>query len=265
MNCPLCNSNNTKLEWAYHKSNIHRYYATDPLYEGNPVDVTKEIDKNINLFECKDCDLRFYDPPITGGYGFYGQLQQFWWYYKKEKPEFDYAKSYINTNDRVLEIGCGEGYFGELIKECDYTGLDPYSQNSKVIKQNIHEHQGIYDVVCGFQVLEHVTDTGEFIKSALRCLKTNGLLILSVPNEDSFLGKIEGWSLNYPPHHVTRFTEQCLKNIANLFNLTFEDLKREPMSDYHRDDLLGEKKYSILDNNINLTIGHTVLVVYRKN
>jgi len=262
MICPLCNRDNTAIYRMYSRSFIHDAYKNDPLFDNNVVDVSEDITDSIDLYRCMNCDIRFFEPLVTGGSNFYKQLQAFPWYYQLVKPEFEFAKKYIIPDDTVLEIGCGEGYFGRMI-EAKYVGLDPYSQNSSVVKQSIQEHKGSYDVVCGFQVLEHVSDTGSFISNALRCLRTNGLLILSVPNEDSFLGNIEGWALNYPPHHVTRFTKQCLENIAHLYKLKLIEIDEEPLLDFHR-SLLDNNKYSIIDSNIDYSIGHTVIAVYKK-
>ena len=262
MICPLCKGNTTAIHKQYSRSFIHDVYKNDPLFDNTTVDVTEDITTDLDLYRCMSCDLRFYEPSITGGSNFYSQLQAFPWYYQLVKPEFEFAKKYIIPDDTVLEIGCGEGYFGRMI-DAKYVGLDPYSQNPSVVKQSIQEHTGSYDVVCGFQVLEHVSDTGSFISNALRCLRTNGLLILSVPNEDSFLGNIEGWALNYPPHHVTKFTKQCLENIAHLYKLKLVEIDEEPLLDFHR-SLLDNNKYSITDHNINYNIGHTVTAVYKK-
>lgn len=273
MTCPLCKGNNTAIHKQYSRGFIHNAYRIDPLFDNQIVedkllcwdtliDVTEDIISDINLYRCNECDLRFYDPPVMGGSNFYSQLQKFKWYYKPDKPEFEFAKKYIRSNDSILEIGCGEGYFGNVIN-ARYTGLDPYSQNLKVVKQSIEEHTGNYDVVCGFQVLEHINTTNSFITNALRCLRNDGVLILSVPNEDSFLGNIEGWSLNYPPHHVTKFTKHCLENIANLFDLKLLELDEEPLDKFHR-SLLNNHRYTIIDSDINYNIGHTVTAVYKK-
>lgn len=262
MLCPLCNSDHVRVLRMYSQDCIEQFYTTDPLFDGIDIDIGQDVTGPVDLYQCLRCELKFYDPLYTGGSYFYSQLQKFPWYYQLHKPEFDYAKAYIKPTDTVLEIGCGAGYFANLI-EGTYTGLDPYSQNPKVVKQSIHEHAGTYDVVCGFQVLEHVVDTGKFVESALACLKPNGLLILSVPSEDSFLGNIEGWALNYPPHHVTRYTNQCLENIARLFNLECVSIYNEPLALFHR-SLLDEGKYYTIDSNINYDLGHTVVAVYRK-
>ncbi|NBP58558.1 methyltransferase domain-containing protein, partial [bacterium] len=166
MQCPLCKGNTTAIHNTYSRSFIHDAYKKDPLFDNTQVDLTEDITSDINLYRCMSCDLRFYEPPVMGGSNFYSQLQSFPWYYQLVKPEFDIAKKYIIPDDKVLEIGCGEGYFGKTIN-ATYTGLDPYSQNPNVLKQSIEEHQGAYDVVCGFQVLEHVSDTNSFLTNAL--------------------------------------------------------------------------------------------------
>jgi len=262
MKCPLCNSDHIHVLYAYSQESIEQFYITDSLFEGIGIDISQDLTGPVDLYQCLQCKLKFYNSTYTGESHFYSQLQKFPWYYQLHKPEFDFVKSYIKSTDSVLEIGCGAGHFASQI-EGMYTGLDPYSQNPQVIKQSIHEHTGTYDVVCGFQVLEHVNDTGKFIQSALSCLRDNGLLILSVPSEDSFLGNIEGWALNYPPHHITRYTNQCLKNIAKLFNLECVTLYNEPLSDFHR-SLLDTNKYRIINSDINYNIGHTVIAIYYK-
>lgn len=262
VHCILCCNDKVILQKRYRKDDIINAYTYDPLFNGIQIDVVEDISCDLNLYRCMDCDLRFYEPSITGNSNFYSKLQVFPWYYQLVKPEFEFTKKYIGADDTVLEIGCGEGYFGSMIGS-NYIGLDPFSKNPKVIKQNIEKHTGIYDVVCGFQVLEHVSDTRSFISNALRCTRRNGLLIISVPNEDSFLGNIEGWALNYPPHHVTRFTKHCLNNIAKLFDLKLITLDEEPLLDFHR-NLLDSNKYSTIDSNINYNIGHTMIAVYKK-
>jgi 2-polyprenyl-3-methyl-5-hydroxy-6-metoxy-1,4-benzoquinol methylase len=47
-------------------------------------------------------------------------------------------------------------------------------------------HPAKYDVVCAFQVLEHVSEIRSFIESSIKALKPGGLLIYSIPSADSF-------------------------------------------------------------------------------
>ena len=75
------------------------------------VDFSYLIKQDFIYYECQNCKLRYYDPPITGDEKFYQELQKFGWYYMDSKKEFEIAKLHINEQDRILEIGSGKGAF----------------------------------------------------------------------------------------------------------------------------------------------------------
>src|SRR5947199_342155 len=41
---------------------------------------------------------------------------------------------------------------------------------------------GRFDVVCGFQILEHVRRVGDLMEPAMRCARPGGRIFVSVPN-----------------------------------------------------------------------------------
>ena len=87
-----------------------------------------------------------------------------------------------------------------------------------------------YDIICSFQVLEHVTEVGEFIDACLKCLKPGGLLIYAVPNNNPFLYKHDKFNvLNLPPHHAGLWNKISLLNIEKFFDLTVINYKVEPI------------------------------------
>ncbi len=196
------------------------------------VDVSRFFkQEQISLCECANCGLLFYNPIILGDGKFYEDLQSYKGYYLEEKSDYTEACKYITENDDVLEVGCGAGFFTNFIKPKSYTGLEfndkaigiAQSKGLNVKKQSLEEHSlentEKYDVVCFFQVLEHVGNPGEFLQSALKCLKKGGKLILAVPAEDSFISKQINLYLNMPPHHASRWKDITLDKIAQLFNL----------------------------------------------
>ena len=73
-----------------------------------------------------------------------------------------------------------------------------------------------------------------FIKSSIRCLKPNGLLILSVPSFDSFSRYTTNFSLDMPPHHVTRWTDKALSNLVKYFDIELLEIIHEPLQLAHR-------------------------------
>ena len=201
--------------------------------------------EEVKFIECTNCNLKFYYPIVSGSQSYYDELSNFPWYYQDEKDEYDFASSYINANDKVLEVGCGEGKFSEKIECKNYTGIE-FSSNAikkaagrgvKVINESIESHaknnHGKYDVVCTFQVLEHVSNINEFLNSCIDCLSENGLLIISVPNNDSYIGKMKNDILNLPPHHVSRWNEKVFRKFPELFNLKLKTIHKERVRDEH--------------------------------
>jgi len=164
------------------------------------VDVSKEFSgiRTLGFYRCLNSGLRFFHPAIVGSESFYEALQQQSWYYLKEKAEYEFALGFISQRDNVLEIGCGRGEFAKKIAAKSYLGLELSSKAQKmaaadgirVLIQPVETHrlqcQQRYDVVCAFQVLEHVANPTAFIEACTCCLKSGGLLILSVPNLDSY-------------------------------------------------------------------------------
>ncbi|QJD31430.1 methyltransferase domain-containing protein [Methylococcus geothermalis] len=112
---------------------------------------------------------------------------------------------------RVLDVGCGEGIFGESIKQLgkaeEVVGieLDQYaaeaarSRLDRVICGDLETFdwdglglaKGAFDyVVCG-DVLEHLKDPWDALRRLSTLLKENGRLIASIPN-------VRHWSVTLP-------------------------------------------------------------------
>ena len=71
-----------------------------------------------------------------------------------------------------------------------------------------------FDVVCAFQVLEHVADPLAFIAEAKARLNPGGLLFIGVPNRESYVGRLRDFPLDMPPHHVMRWSRRALAALA---------------------------------------------------
>jgi SAM-dependent methyltransferase len=201
----------------------------------------------VTLFNCKECDLKWYEPMIAGDAKFYEALQQHDWYYQEQKPEYDFARKNLKEGDHILEVGCGSGAFGKMMPrnttyhglEFNQTALDKATKAGlKVTMESIDNHSfqntNAYDVVCHFQVLEHVTEPLKFLESCVRALKPGGRLIVVVPSEDSFLSVTESLWLNMPPHHLTRWSDNALIFAMKSLKLEKIDIWHEPVADFHK-------------------------------
>ncbi|NIM10841.1 MAG: methyltransferase domain-containing protein [Candidatus Aminicenantes bacterium] len=243
--CPLTQSNNIIVEKELKIDTIIRKYRSS--YN---IDVSKYFHNldNIKICRCLDSGYRFYHPfNLEGDNEFYELLQRkVKFYYMPWKWEHQKALKYIRSGMRVLEVGCARGDFIDKLSErgAICTGLELNQSavvESKKKKLCIHQetiqshstnYSEHYDIVCSFQVMEHVSDIRSFIESQIRVLKKGGKLIVSVPNNDSPLD-LENNQLNQPPHHMGLWNQNSLKNLGMIFKLKLVDIKFEPLQKYH--------------------------------
>lgn len=241
MQCLLCKTERVSKICEIKKDDLIK------LYDKNlKIDCSNLIVRDIEFYQCELCKLKFFYPTITGDQKFYEELAKHDWYYLEEKEEFLFAKKFINPDYKVLEVGCGNGAFASLIKNNYYIGIELndsaikecLNKGIRVEKISIEEysksHQESFDVVVSFQVLEHVQRPREFIESMINCLKPNGVLIISVPNEDSFLKYTKNTVLNMPPHHITRWSYFTMEFLPKLFDINLIQIYQEPLQEYHK-------------------------------
>ena len=175
------------------------------------------------LYECRNCHFRYFDPCISqasmgriyessehlGGrdsvhsdYYEYGDLL------KRTKTLRDFEKGLIllqkglgaPQKPKLFEIGFGSGLFLALAQKKGWhaDGLETSGSNVKLAREKfgITLRQGDlfreqlpdhFDAVAAWDVLEHQNDPHHFLKRLGSLLKPQGLLLVAVPNDLSFL------------------------------------------------------------------------------
>ncbi len=81
--------------------------------------------------------------------------------------------------------------------------------------------------------MEHITKIKDALEASIKAIKPDGRLIISVPNDDSFIKKDPFNLMSMPPHHVGVWNEKLLKNLENLFNIKLKKIYIEPLQSYH--------------------------------
>ncbi|RAX52735.1 hypothetical protein CCY99_07145 [Helicobacter sp. 16-1353] len=61
------------------------------------------------------------------------------------------------------------------------------------------------------------------------------LLIIAIPSQDSFLKDCVNGILNMPPHHISRFSDKTLENIARIFDIKLTQIYHESVQNEHID------------------------------
>lgn len=245
MNCLLCSSHKTISRVICSAESFAELW--DSRFS---IDVRNEISgvSEIIRWTCLSCGLQFYDPQLVGGSDFYEQLQEKKVY--KYKWEHKVAKSYVKEGESLLDIGCGSGEFIQSLSGIPGVKCLGLEFNTKAIE--LAKANGVnvvnldlyvlaksklesFDVICLFQVLEHVPDPRRFVETCVSLLKPGGKFIIAVPNGDSFIKHMPRHLLNMPPHHISVFGKKIMKIIESLFDIKLEYLRCEPLKVYHRD------------------------------
>lgn len=217
-------------------------------YHKTGIDVTEYFENipEVLVAECELSGFRFYAPEEAMGQGeFYQRLSDSRGseYYPAARWEHKQALHYFKPDNKVLEIGPGHLAFARLLKEAGVTNITGLEINptsfdlakklgvtllNESVTDHTVGHEGAYDVVCSFQVLEHVYDVHSYLDACARLLKPGGTLIVAVPNNDSFI-QGEELAYNAPPHHMGLWSESVLTSLPKYFPLSFKKLWREPL------------------------------------
>ena len=197
----------------------------------------------------------FYSPPqLAGDASLYEQLQHFDWYYMQEKWEFGQAMRWIESlglGQHLLEVGVGQGYFLQQARARGLTptgvelnpsgaaaaralGFEVFMDPLDHMRQRMGD--GSWDVICSFQVLEHLANPLPFLQDAAALLRPNGVLILSVPNAEvarQLDPERELDLLDQPPHHMGHWSPQVFRFLPTVLPLALESLAYEPLAPQH--------------------------------
>lgn len=161
-----------------------------------------------------------------------------------------YAKSlaeglierYNLYNKNIIEIGCGDGYFLELLCELGNNrgvGFDPaYSEKEKhcekrnqvkFIQDIYSERYGNYpaDLIVSRQTLEHVQNPKAFVKKLRHAIgnRINSYTLFEVPNALNIFQKLSIWDIIY--EHCSYFTPLSLSLIFSSSGFQVCDLTEE--------------------------------------
>jgi len=214
--------------------------------------------ERVSIYRCNATGYRFFYPMnLSGNSAFYEHFQQFDWYYMPWKWEHEITQHYIQPGMSLLEVGCAHGAFiqriNEHIKLKRIVGLelnettvkktDQWEIRNETVQTFAETNQQAFDLVCSFQVLEHISDVHGFLKTSIDCLQIGGTLIISVPNNDSFIKDSDN-CLNMPPHHMGLWNEASLRALEKVFPIQVIKIHFEELQEYHLSNFLHSVHYA---------------------
>ena len=251
--CPLCSSGKISL---FHK-------CTDYLLSREEFDLNK----------CSDCGFVFtqqYPDELDIGR-----------YYESDDyvSHDDKAKGFLNrlylqarslmlkrkrriiekttgiTKGRILDIGCGTGYFAATMKESgwDVTGIEPNLKAREfttrqfaidVIGPELISQlpSGGFDCITMWHVLEHFHDPSSYMTEIKRLLKPGGVCLSALPNCGSSDAKHYGetWAAYDVPRHLWHFTPETFRVFAEKAGFQITETRSLPLDVFYI-SILSEK------------------------
>ncbi|WP_223275890.1 class I SAM-dependent methyltransferase [Algoriphagus aquimarinus] len=221
------------------------------------------------ICNCTNCGLKFTNPrPTEETINPYYDFPEYFSHDDKAKnlTQFAYQQvrkytvsqkvKHLNQltplKGKYLDYGCGTG---ELLTKAyengwKVTGIEPNEKarnlaNTKLNKrvyQSINDlPKGSYDVITLYHVLEHIHSLRKTVKLLVKHLKSDGYIIIAVPNPESYDAikygtSWAGWDV---PRHLYHFNQQALESFGEIFDLQL--VKKMPMNfDSYYVSLLSE-------------------------
>ncbi len=246
--CQICNSPLVSAAESYDFTQIFQWWQEKGHHFSATVLKQYPGAQRTALITCSRCGFGIFYPTMVGTGEFYQELSNSGQgtYYARDTWEHRQALLDLKECQKILEIGCGAGFFLEKLKDQgkEVQGLElnaaaaAYARSRGIsvdqapIEGFAAAHKESFDAVCLFQVLEHVARPLDFLGGALAALKPRGRLIVSVPNMAGILGQMDPMVTNVPPHHVSRWTPETLSCLAQHFQLKVAAIKYEPVYNF---------------------------------
>ena len=120
---------------------------------------------------------------------------------KSEQLYIDYIRPEVvqflpNEYSKVLEIGCNVGNFRQFVnKPCEYWGVEPFEEAANTAKTKMDKvlvgfydniineiPENYFDLVIANDVIEHMEQPWNFLKSIKNKMTLNASIVLSIPN-----------------------------------------------------------------------------------
>lgn len=250
--CPLCNSSGVDVIDTITISSFFKR-----LGDERDIRISarfKNDHSEYKIVRCSECGLTYSNPMIAGNAEFYQAV------YAGMPPtarrwEFDAFLETIGTIFRnlgprsettVLDIGCGDGAFVRVMNGAGYAckGID-FNPDRLAAAQDAANTNDILSIDIGeitsylakekfniytmWHVLEHLANPLEFFKQLFKEAPAQAVIAVSVPSDLFVAEKISDFNiLQYPPHHLTRWSALTLKTLADQVELKVVTHRYEP-------------------------------------
>lgn len=222
MKCIFCGWGDFKVLHSSNNypSNVQKLLKKEQISEDNKI--------KVEILQCKACKLVQLktQSPSTVGYSDYLMTTSHSDYSKSY--QLSLAEDFINKFDlkgkNVVEIGCGDGAFLEILEtnNVDVLGIEPSKRAFNLaIKKGLNalnEYltkkaclKNTFDAFVIRQVLEHISKPNDFLQDIKYLLKNNAVGLIEVPS----LHKTKKYKrfFDFFPDHVAYYSNSTLSKV----------------------------------------------------
>lgn len=214
------------------------------------------------ILRCKRCGLIF-SSPIFNPLQITKLYRESYCKYDEQIPFvtktylglFERVRQDLPKKPKVLEVGCGNGFFLKKLKERgidDLYGIEPSPKMASKIDEPINRanikidifrknqfSKNLFDLILCFHTLDHMVDPNEFIDESYRLLKNKGMVIVVVHDTKGLSVKLFGeGSPIFDIEHIYLFNKKTLREIfiRSGFEIidTFDIVNTYPLSYWFR-------------------------------
>ncbi|WP_179344615.1 class I SAM-dependent methyltransferase [Winogradskyella ursingii] len=171
------------------------------------------------------------------------------------KRKVKLINSFQSENKTLLDVGCGTGDFLKTASDNNWniTGIEPNADARKIANTKTNNlvfdighleklKPNSFDVITLWHVLEHLPNLDDHIKAIKLLLKSDGTLVIAVPNFKSYDAQYykEFWAAYDVPRHLWHFSRESIEKLFGTVGLKLS--KTLPMKyDSYYVCLLSEK------------------------
>jgi len=211
--CKLCGSEN--ITTLFTQKNIPVFQ--NKTYTTFEESVNAEI-SNVLLAQCNSCKFVFnaeFDQALMNYNGDYQNEQaNSASFVNHLNAVYNILCNYDIHNKKVIEIGCGKGFFLELLKSkgIRITGFDPAyeGKDSSIIKEYFSPKHFVHaDIIILRHTLEHITNPLGFLRNISSANRHRGIIYIEVPTFEWIVQNNAFEDIFY--EHCNYFTVDTLK------------------------------------------------------
>jgi 2-polyprenyl-3-methyl-5-hydroxy-6-metoxy-1,4-benzoquinol methylase len=140
----------------------------------------------------------------------------------------------VRKTNRLLDVGCGIGYFLEVAKSRGWEvyGTEYTDEAIRICQsKGIQMHQGVlnpqnyslesFDVITSFEVIEHINTPNTELSNIISLLRKGGYFYVTTPNFNSLLRYYLGSKYNVIgwPEHLSYYTHATLSYLLKNHGL----------------------------------------------